>query len=1153
MKKITKIFVLAIASMVALVSCVKNEVNDPTTVGTVLKAYFDETLTKTALNDDYQVVWSSDDAISAFDIEGSQYTSTSTTVSQDGLVAEFSFNVEKEFYYAIFPADSKATMSNECVITTTLPLVQNAVAGGFDSKANLAISQNVDNTAKFLNGGTLIGFEIKNDNIKKIEFESNLNLAGPCYISIDNDNEPLLQSTYAESINKVTLQGNFEKGKTYYAVVFPTNYSGLKITFTREDGKTAEYSNSASLELDGYRNAAMTVFAKEIPDSKWQGGSNVHDILTSSDFTATSTTYSDFSGVRKHTAVYAGNSSLNNGISLRSNNSNSGVVSTTSGGKIKSVSVKWYSGTVTDRTIDVYGSNTAYTAASNLYSSSTQGTKIGSIVMGTSTSVAVTSDYAYVGIRSNSGALSLEEIDFEWADGGTPPATNYTITVADGIVGGTVTASAAEAVAGTEITLTATPADKYVFDSWNVTNASTSEAITVTDNKFTMPAANVNVSAIFKEQGGSGDETSFIFNTDAGLTALGITKPATSQGTNLGTAAYVSDAIEMTATDGGTATRVWNSGGNTTLRVYNNGGSLTFSGATITKIAFAGTVPMTANVGTFSSTTKEWTGSASSVTFTATGGVTITTITVTYTGVGPAKYLVDCATVTGGTLSATPTKAPEGTIVELTATPAAEYTFNNDWTVKGADETPITVTDGKFTMPAQNVTVSGSFTQKTYAITKTPATNGTYTVKVSDVEVETAVKGAKVTLAAEPAELYKFDGFTVKETVSGNVVTVLNNTFTMPAAAVTVSAAFSEKPVGPTYEGSGTEEDPYTINDAYMLIDGLGTETSDLVCVTGKIYQIDSYSAQYKSITYWIGSSEKPLEVYSGKNLNNTDFASKDDLNIGDEVVIKGNLKKYNSTYEFDKNNYIVSIKKAPYLKATASKTSGIAAAGETVTVTVNTNVEGWTANSDNAAFTISGKTATSFNVVVSANTTTSERTAKITVSATGVNPVEITLKQDKSGGKTKDNTAKYTLNPSQGSNNSYTGNCDVTVGNITWNVSGNSQQIPWRLGGKSISNVDRTVYSKTAYSKELWKVSLTVGSASSITVNSLKLVYSTNANFSDSKEISGTFKASSTIDFEAEFPANCYYKFVFNVTVSGSSNKFVEFSKVEFFGYQGE
>lgn len=143
---------------------------------------------------------------------------------------------------------------------------------------------------------------------------------------------------------------------------------------------------------------------------------------------------------------------------------------------------------------------------------------------------------------------------------------------------------------------------------------------------------------------------------------------------------------------------------------------------------------------------------------------------------------------------------------------------------------------------------------------------------------------------------------------------------------------------------------------------------------------------------------------------------------------------------------------------------------------------------------------------------------------------------------------ADYTLTPSAGTNNSYTGNCDVEVGGITWNVTGNAQMVPWRIGGKSLSSVDRTVYSKTAYTSEVSRIDLTVGAASSITVNSLKLVYSTNADFSNSSEISKTFAANSTISFEGNFPANAYYKFVFNVTVSVTSNKFVEFKKVEFY-----
>lgn len=145
-----------------------------------------------------------------------------------------------------------------------------------------------------------------------------------------------------------------------------------------------------------------------------------------------------------------------------------------------------------------------------------------------------------------------------------------------------------------------------------------------------------------------------------------------------------------------------------------------------------------------------------------------------------------------------------------------------------------------------------------------------------------------------------------------------------------------------------------------------------------------------------------------------------------------------------------------------------------------------------------------------------------------------------------------YTLAPAAGTNNSYTGNCDVTIGGIKWNVAGNSQMIPWRLGGKSLSNVERTVYSKGVLSEDVSKVELTVGGASSITVNSLQLIVDNDATFeSPVSTVTKSFKANSTITFErpeAVSWKNCYFKFSFTVTVTVTSNKFVEFSEAKFY-----
>jgi len=80
-----------------------------------------------------------------------------------------------------------------------------------------------------------------------------------------------------------------------------------------------------------------------------------------------------------------------------------------------------------------------------------------------------------------------------WED--APPApVEYTVTVkTDG--NGTASASPAKAVAGEEITLTATPDGGYRFKEWEVISG----GVTIKDDKFTMPDGNVEVKAIFEK------------------------------------------------------------------------------------------------------------------------------------------------------------------------------------------------------------------------------------------------------------------------------------------------------------------------------------------------------------------------------------------------------------------------------------------------------------------------------------------------------------------------------------------------------------------------------------------------------------------------------------------------------------------------------
>ena len=141
----------------------------------------------------------------------------------------------------------------------------------------------------------------------------------------------------------------------------------------------------------------------------------------------TSNNYVDFSGIKfTSSAVYAGNASTGTGkyIQLRSKNNNSGVVTTSSGGKLKSVTIAYNEATTGDRTVDIYGSNTPYQSAADLYGEAA-GETVGSIALGAANmTLNVEGEYAYVGLRSNSGAVFIDKITIVWdGEGGEPKAT----------------------------------------------------------------------------------------------------------------------------------------------------------------------------------------------------------------------------------------------------------------------------------------------------------------------------------------------------------------------------------------------------------------------------------------------------------------------------------------------------------------------------------------------------------------------------------------------------------------------------------------------------------------------------------------------------------------------------------------------------------
>ena len=121
-----------------------------------------------------------------------------------------------------------------------------------------------------------------------------------------------------------------------------------------------------------------------------------------------------------------------------------------------------------------------------------------------------------------------------------------------------------------------------------------------------------------------------------------------------------------------------------------------------------------------------------------------------------------------------------------------------------------------------------------------------------------------------------------------------------------------EKPVDPA--GAGTVDNPYNVSATLQLIESLGDATSDVIYTKGFISQIDEIDAEnYGNATFYIsdvkGSTTNQLEVYRAKSLGNKKFTSTEEIHVGDEVVICGQVVNFRgSTPEFTQGAYIYSL-----------------------------------------------------------------------------------------------------------------------------------------------------------------------------------------------------------------------------------------------------
>ena len=345
----------------------------------------------------------------------------------------------------------------------------------------------------------------------------------------------------------------------------------------------------------------------------------------------------------------------------------------------------------------------------------------------------------------------------------------YVTMVIDGY--GNAVAMPNSAKEGEEIQLTAIPDRGHHFKEWQATSGN----IRITNDKFTMPAENVTVKAIFEA-----DTYTVGLNANGGTIASG--KDMTSYTYGVGATLPTKDDMtrEGYTFDG------W----------YDNND---FSGSSVTMIS-----PTDTDAKTFYA---KWTINSYSVTFNSNDGSDIDSQTVDY---GNTVAEPTAPTKNGYTFAGWYSDEGLVSAYDFSTTVTSDITLYAKWTKNSSG--------GSYTPPTYKPTINQSDEGGTVSVDKT-----------------NPKKGDTVTITAKPDSGYQLDDLTVTDK-NGKKLKLTDKgngkyTFTMPASKVTVTPTFvkiAQQPTGKTFVDVA-KSDWFADAVAYVtdkgLMNGTGSDT----------------------------------------------------------------------------------------------------------------------------------------------------------------------------------------------------------------------------------------------------------------------------------------------------------------------------------------
>lgn len=269
-----KIYILLCAlAAFAAASCSVKEIAEPESTpisGNKVLREFSTLMTRTALQaDGTTVVWEADDSISVFDgVANNRFDISEYDASAPSASATFAGTVAEDAteFYAVYPHAAGNALEGS-TIKTSVPKVQTATAGTFDSGAAVVVAYTTSNTLAFHNVTALLGIKLSNaqTSVTSIELKGNAGefVAGAVNATLSTSSGAVTAITPDSGSKTVTLQGTFAAGGKYYLAFIPQEFSeGITVTAHYADGTAASLSSSLEWEAVAGKSYNVVDFEK---------------------------------------------------------------------------------------------------------------------------------------------------------------------------------------------------------------------------------------------------------------------------------------------------------------------------------------------------------------------------------------------------------------------------------------------------------------------------------------------------------------------------------------------------------------------------------------------------------------------------------------------------------------------------------------------------------------------------------------------------------------------------------------------------------------------------------------------------------------------------------------------------------------------------